>query len=59
LEGKSENGRHKKEGCASKRLISLLNNHHFERNHMSIYEEKDLLDFAKKNLEKMEKQSAK
>lgn len=46
---------HSKDGNASKRLTSLLNGHLFDRNQMSIYEEQDLLDYAKKNLERMEK----
>jgi hypothetical protein len=44
-----------KDGNASKRLTSLLNSHLLERNQMSIYQEQDLLEFAKKNLERLEK----
>jgi len=33
-----------------KRLTSLLNNRLCDRSHMSIFEEKELLDFAKNNL---------
>jgi hypothetical protein len=43
LSNSYNNAFHKKEENLNKRLTSLLSNHQFERNHMSIYEEKDLI----------------
>lgn len=42
------------EAREQKRLSYLLSSYQ-EPNNMSIYEEQDLLEFAKKNLERMEK----
>ncbi len=56
VEGRSRAG--PKDGNASKRLTSLLSSPLMDRNQMSIYEEQDLLQFAKKNLERMEKGSS-
>ena len=42
------------EATEQKRLSYLLSSYQ-EPNNMSIYEEQDLLEFAKKNLERMDK----